>query len=147
MTRRAAIAYPTVAFLLTLLLVLLAFYSAAWADSGPPSPVTESGLSAWWNSGALAGPLTALVYVALLGLERLSVTRIPGLGWLRRGSVRGYLSLAIPAVSVLLPNAVDGSLTMGGLSVALVGGLVAARPGGGERKGERSGEIDAGAPS
>ena len=128
------------------LLVLVAYYSQAWGGTdGPPSLASESGIAAWWQSGALAGPIVAVVAVILVILERLSVTRWPGLGWLRRGSVRAYLSISIGAVVGLLPQAADGSLSMGGVSVALLGGLVAFRPGGGEARPvtERAGEIEA----
>ena len=123
----------------------LLFIVQASADTGPPSLASESGLAAWWQSGALAGPIVAVVAVLLVILERLSVTRWPGLGWLRRGSVRAYLSISIGAVVGLLPQAADGSLSMGGVSVALLGGLVAFRPGGGEARPvtERAGEIEA----
>lgn len=127
-----------------------ALLAAAHAGvDGPPSLASESGLAAWWQSGALAGPITGLAAVMLVGLERLSLTRWPGLGWLRRGSTRAYLSLATGAVIGLLPQAADGSVTMGGVSVALLGGLVAFRPGGGEPRPPRaaSGEIDTGAPT
>lgn len=127
------------------LALLLATYAIAAADTGPPSLASESGIAAWWQSGALAGPIVAVVAVILVGLERLSVTRWPGLGWLRRGSMRAYLSITIGAVVGLLPQAADGSLSMGGVSVALLGGLVAFRPGGGEPRPvtERAGEIEA----
>ena len=113
-----------------------ALLAVANASDGPPSLASESGIAAWWQSGALAAPLTAVVCLLLWILERLSATRWPGLGWLRRGNTRAYLSMSVSAVAVLLPNTLDGSITMGGLCVALLGGLVAARPGGGERKAE-----------
>lgn len=145
MTRRARIAYPTISATAFGLLVLVAYYGAAWGGTvADATPDVEGGLAHWWQTGALAAPVAGLAFVLLIGLERLSLTRWPGLGWLRRGSVRAYLSLSIGAVSCLLPAVADGSVTWGGFATALLGGFVAFRPGGGERKGEQSGEIDAG---
>lgn len=101
------------------------------ADS---TPDVATGLTHWWETGALAAPVTGLALVVLIGLERLSTTRWRRLAWLRRGSVRAYLSMTIGAVTVLVPAIATGSVTWGGLSVALLGGLVAFRPGGGEAK-------------
>lgn len=138
-TRHPALTFALV-LLASLLGVLVMHVGIAAADTGPGAPIDD----AWWSrSGALAGPLVALAAVLLVVLERLSVTRWPGLGWLRRGSVRAYLSIATGAVFGLLPAVANGTVTVSGLSVALLGGLVAMRPGGGERKGETSGEIEA----
>lgn len=111
----------------------------ATASADPGLPVSDDGLSSWWQrSGALAGPIVGVVAVLLVVLERLSSTRWPGLAWLRRGSIRAYLSLATGATLGLLPAVADGTVTLGGLSVALLGGLVALRPGGGETKQEQA---------
>lgn len=137
-----------VAIVVTAALLTMAFYMGrANADPSPAlavadaTPDVEGGLAHWWQTGALAAPVAGLAFVLLIGLERLSLTRWPGLGWLRRGSVRAYLSLSIGAVSCLLPAVADGSVTWGGFATALLGGFVAFRSGGGERKGEQSGEI------
>lgn len=125
-----------VAIAVTAALLTMAFYMGrANADTGgPPDPTSATGLAAWWQTGALAAPVAGLAFVLLIGLERLSLTRWPGLGWLRRGSVRAYLSLSVGAVSCLLPAVADGSVTWGGFATALLGGFVAFRPGGGEPK-------------
>lgn len=98
------------------------------------APVTEHGLAAWWRSGGLAAPIAAVTFGLLAVLERLSMTRLPRLAWLRRGSVRSYLSLAAGSLGLLLPTIADGSVTWGGFLVALLPGLMLAKPGGGEAK-------------
>lgn len=133
------IKYPLLTGVPFALLILLAYYGAAWADTPlGDAPVTETGLAAWWQSGALAGPIALLAALVLVGLERLSCTRWPGLAWLRRGRVRAGLSLSTGAVIGLLPAAVAGSVTWGGLSVALLAGVMAMRPGGGERRDDEA---------
>jgi hypothetical protein len=117
----------------------LCAHAVAHADTGPPSLASESGLAAWWQSGALAAPIAAACFALLVVLERLSCTRWPALAWLRLGRLRAGLSLAVAALIGLLPQIADGSVTWGGLSVALLAGLMALRPGGGERR-EADGE-------
>lgn len=115
--------------------VTLAMLVSVSASTDPGLPVDGGGVSSWWwQSGALAAPIALVCFGVLIGLERLSTTRWPGLSWLRRGSVRAYLSLTIAALVGLLPQIADGSATWGGLSVAMMGGMVAFRPGGGETK-------------
>ena len=121
--------------------VTFALLLTAQASDGMPAPASESGLAAWWQTGALAAPVAALTFVLLVGLERLSLSRFPGLGFLRRGRIRAALSLSTGAVVVLLPNIADGSVTWGGLSIAVLSGFMALRPGGGEKRDEASGEI------
>jgi hypothetical protein len=112
----------------------LCAHAVAHADTGPPSLASESGLAAWWQSGALAAPIAAACFALLVVLERLSCTRWPALAWLRLGRLRAGLSLSVAALIGLLPQIADGSVTWGGLSVALLAGLMALRPGGGERR-------------
>jgi hypothetical protein len=108
--------------------------TAAADTGGPPSLASGSGLAAWWQSGALAAPIAAACFALLVVLERLSCTRWPALAWLRLGRLRAGLSLSVAALIGLLPQIADGSVTWGGLSVALLAGLMALRPGGGERR-------------
>jgi hypothetical protein len=112
----------------------LCAHAVAHADTGPPSLASESGLAAWWQSGALAAPIAAACFALLVILERLSCTRWPALAWLRLGRLRAGLSLSVAALIGLLPQIADGSVTWGGLSVALLAGLMALRPGGGEAR-------------
>lgn len=128
---RIALVPMVATFLLATFALLLTAHAGTGLDD---APVTEHGLAAWWRSGALAAPMAAVTFGLLVVLERLSTTRLPGLAWLRRGSVRSYLSMAVGSLGLLLPTVADGSVTWGGLSVALLGGMVALRPGGGEAK-------------
>lgn len=137
MTRAVRYSIPfLVAVLVAVIGLVLAYeMGAAQADTGgPPSLASESGLAAWWQSGALAAPIAAACFVLLVVLERLSCTRWPALAWLRLGRLRAGLSLSVAALIGLLPQIADGSVTWGGLSVALLAGLMALRPGGGEAR-------------
>lgn len=136
---RASIPFFVAVLIGVLGLVLAYKMGAAHADTGPPSLASESGLAAWWQSGALAAPIAAVCFVVLVLLERLSCTRLPWLAWLRLGRLRAGLSLSVAALVGLLPQMADGSVTWGGLSVALLAGLLALRPGGGEKR-EADGE-------
>lgn len=110
----------------------------------PEAPAVRPGIAddiaTWWRTGALAAPVAAAVFALLVILERLSLTRWPGLGWLRRGSTRSWISLAIGNLTVMLPAVATGTVTSGGVAVALLGGLIAFRPGGGERKPDEQGD-------
>lgn len=135
--RIRTVVVPFIVFFAATFGLLIAARASASTDAAlsvaATSPDIGAGVARWWQIGALTAPIALLVFVALIGLERLSVTRWPRLGWLRRGSVRAYLSLSIAGMVGLLPAIADGSVTWGGFAVALLGGLIALRPGGGER--------------
>lgn len=139
---RRAFAFYLVLSALSLLLVACVTRAAAEAHGvaavtggdGDVLPDVGAGAARWWQTGALTMPITLAAFVLLVALERLSRTRWYGLGWLRQGSVRAYLSISVGAVVGLLPQVADGSVTWGGLAVALSGGLIALRPGGGEQR-------------
>lgn len=105
----------------------------------PPKGIATD-LATWWRTGALAAPVAALAFGLLVGLEALGRSRWPRTAWLRRGKVQAWMALAIGNLSVMLPAIASGSVTSGGVSVALLGGLLAVRPGGGEQKADERGE-------
>lgn len=143
MTTRHRVALPFVTGVITAVLILAAYYSAAWGADGAAAPVTESGLAEWWQTGALAAPLAACAFGLLMLIDRVAPERWRWVAWLRRGRTRAWASLAIGNLSAMLPAIADGSVTWGGLSIALLGGLLAIEPGQ-KRRDEASGEIEAG---
>ncbi len=136
--------YPAVSGAAFGLMILVAYYSAAWgAPDGASAPVTESGLAEWWQTGALAAPLAACAFAVLMLIDRVAPASWRWVAWLRRGRTRAWASLAIANLSAMLPAVAAGTVTWGGLSIALLGGLLAVEPGS-KRPGEASGEIEAG---
>lgn len=106
-------------------------------------PVLDSGgladdLPRWWRSGALAGPIALAVYGLLAAGRLLSRTRWPGLGWLRRGKVQGWISFASGAMTgTIIPLAVAGTLTGPGLLSAVAAISFALPAGGGTKAPDR----------
>lgn len=125
---------------------VVTFVAIQLAAADASAPVTESGLAEWWQTGALAAPLAACAFALLMLIDRVAPESWRWVAWLRRGRTRAWASLAIGNLSAMLPAIATGDVTWGGLSIALLGGLLAIEPGS-KRKDEASGEIDAGAPT
>lgn len=138
--RPRTILAPFAAGCLATLALLLATYALAAADDGGPTSPAGVGddLAGWWRSGALASPIAIGVYALLSVCVVLSRTRWPGLAWLRRGRVQAWIALTIGGLTAILPVAIDGTLTVPGLLVALSAGALAVKPGGLEAKDETS---------
>ena len=136
--RPRTILAPFAAGCLATLALLLATYALAAADTGGPTSPAGVGddLAGWWRSGALASPIAIGVYALLSVGVVLSRTRWPGLAWLRRGRVQAWIALTIGGLTAILPVAIDGTLTVPGLLVALSAGALAVKPGGLEAKDE-----------
>lgn len=131
MTRRYDLA---LVFLVTFLATFAVLVSGAVAQVAPSdflppgfgaSPPFD--LAAWWRTGTLAGPIAVALMLALALLR-------DRVAFLRRGRMRAWISLALSGLAVLLPAAAAGTLTYGGLIVALTGAGVALKPGDGEVK-------------
>lgn len=90
------------------LLILLAYYSAAMADTGGPPDPTDAG--ALW-SGRLASLIILVSVIGLWILDRLAGTRWRWTRWLRVGRRQASISAALGIVVGVLPAAFSGELT------------------------------------
>lgn len=110
-----------VGVLVTLGLLCLTYASAA-ADTGASVPDVSSSAARWYADGRLAGPVVLAVYALLRLTIMLSNRRSARLSWLRAPARLATLSAAVTALTVVLPAAAAGSLTWGGLIMALASG-------------------------
>ena len=118
---------PFIVGVLTTLGLLCATYALAAADTGIPGPVSVDATARWYADGRLAGPVVLGVYVLLRLVIAASNSRQRGLAWLRAPGRLAAVSSAVAALSVLLPAVANGSITWGGVIVALgTGGALAA---------------------
>ena len=112
-----------VPFALAFLGVLLLLVGVAHAGTGTPSsdglPDVTASASRWYADGRLAGPVVLAVYVLLRVIIAASNARTARLAWLRAPGRLATVSSAVAALSVVLPAAAGGTLTWGGLVVAL----------------------------
>lgn len=142
---RRAFAFYLILSALSLLLVACVTRAAAEAhgvatvtggDGDVLPDVSTAGLARWWQDGRLACVAAFGIFIALKAIA----PRVP---WLRRGRYQAWIALGVSSVTCVLPAAATGSLTWGGLMLALcTGGGMALHAGGGERKDEAAGEVE-----
>lgn len=114
--------------LVTLALQILTFSLAA-AATGVDVPLSTDATDRWRRTGLLA-PLVVLLCYGLLRLA-LAMGHVRGrrFAFLRRPQMLAAISSGVAALTVVLPAAVDGSLTWGGLILSLAAGGSLAMPG------------------
>lgn len=107
------------AFAAVLLLLVGVAHAATGATSSDGLPDVTASASRWYADGRLAGPAVLAVYVLLRVIIAASNARTARLAWLRAPGRLAHVSAAVAALTVVLPSAASGSLTWGGLVVAL----------------------------
>lgn len=132
---RRVFAFYLVLSAMTMLLVACVTRAAAEAHGvaavtggdGDVLPDVGAGVQRWWLDGRLASVVAFTLFVLL----KFGSRYVP---YLRRGRVQATISVAVASVAVVLPAAAQGTLTWGGLVLALCSGGYLMAPGGGEAK-------------